>query len=129
MPAPDAIIIHGDIEESTLVDEPNLLVQSMTYSATRERRDYKGGEGYIKGLQYRNPLLAIACRAYVSNQADLADGHPGEEVTELANFESSIHGFDPTVGILVMEDPTTERTVDDADQVSFTVMHFPFISG
>lgn len=128
MPAPDAIILYGDIEESSLVDEPNLLVQSMTFNATRERRDYKGGEGYIKGIQYRNPMLSISFRAFISTAAGLAVAHPGSEVTELANFESTTHGFDPSVGILVLEDPTTERDTENADQISGTIMHFPFIT-
>lgn len=128
MPAPDAIILYGDVPESTLVDEPNLLVNSITLSAAREKREYKGGAGNVLGLQYRNPLLTIAFNATVSVAAGLAIAHPGDEIAELANFASTTHGFDPSVGILVLEDPSTEMSQDNANTVSGTVIHYPFMT-
>lgn len=127
MPTVDAIIQYGAIPEGSLVDEPNVLVQSLTITPAREKREFKGGNGAIFALQYRNPIISFAFRGFVSAFAGLANAHPGSEVTELANYEAAIHGFDPADGIMVYEDPSRELDVDNPAQVSFTVVQYPFV--
>lgn len=128
MPAPDAIIQYGDIPESSLVDEPNLLISSLTFNPAREKREYKGGEGYVRGVQYRNPMMTIGFQATISTEAGIAIAHPGDEIAELANFESTVHGFDPTVGILILEDPSRELSTENANTLSGTIFHYPFVT-
>lgn len=128
MPAPEALIEYGLTTENSLVDEPNLLIQSLTITPSREKKEYKGGEGYVRGVQYRNPTISFQFRGYISTEAGLAIEHPGMEVTELANYESTLHGFDPSVGILIYEDPSRELGLEDATQLSFSVLHYPFIT-
>lgn len=128
MPAPDAIIQYGDIPEATLVDEPNLLVSSLTFNPTRTKREYPGANGAIRGVQYRNPIMSIAFQATISTQAGIAIAGPGDEITELANFESTTHGFDPTVGVLILEDPSQELSTENANTLSGTIFHYPFVT-
>lgn len=128
MPAPDAIIDYGDIPEASLVDEPNLLVSSLTFNPTREKREYKGATGAVRGVQYRNPIMSIAFQATISIEAGIAIAHPGDEIAELANFESTIHGFDPTVGVLILEDPSRELSTENANTLSGTIFHYPFVT-
>ena len=128
MPDVDAIIQYGSLPaDGTLVDEPNLLVQSLSVKPAREKKEYKGFNRAAQGLSYTNPTLALDFKAYVATAAGLAIQHPGTQVTELANYAAARHGFDPTQGILIYEDVSDDFSNEDADMVNFTVMHYPFV--
>lgn len=124
-----AIIKHGNIPDvDGLVDEPNLLVQSLTISATREEKLYKGATTKAtQGILLIDPRLSFAFKAIISEFAGLADEHPGEAVTGLLNFADAIHGFDPEEGILVYKEPSRDLSIEDPAMTNFTVEHFPFV--
>lgn len=128
MPAVDAIIQHGAIPSTGgMVDEADLLIQSLTTTPRREEKRFKGGNKATQGLQYTDPTLTFAFKAIISDTAGLAVQHPGTTVTSLMNFQSAVHGFDPADGILVYKDPVREQDTENPDMISFTVEHFPFV--
>ena len=127
MPAVAAIIEHGSIPASSLVDETSLLVQSITKSGSRESNMFKNASGAVAGIQERNPTLTFAVDAYITSAADLADEHPGTEVTALANFDSAILGFSPADGTLVYRDPVITESNSDAAKIGFSVVSYPFV--
>lgn len=127
MPDVTAILQYGTLPaDGTLLDEADLLVQSLTITPAREKKEYKGTNRAVQGLSYTNPTLSFAFKAYVSEAAGLAIEHPGTAVAELANFAAAVHGFEATQGMMVFEDPTKELTNEDSDMINFTVMHYPF---
>ena len=123
-----AILQYGTLPDNgTLVDEADLLVQSLTISATREKKAYKGTNRATQGLSYTDPTITFAFKAYLGAlNSDLGTGHPGEEVTSLANATGERHGFDSS-GTKIYEDPSTELTNEDADMVSFNIVQYPFV--
>ncbi len=129
MPTVDANIQYGDIPSTGgIIDEPNLLVQSLTITPRREKKAYKGANKATAGLLYTDPLISFAYKAIISEEAGLADGHPGSEVASLTNFAAARNGFDPADGILVFEDPSVELDQENPDMISFTVVNYPFIA-
>jgi len=129
MPDVDAIIQYGSLPATGgPVDEPNMLVQSLTVTPTREKKAFKGANKATAALQYTDPMITFAFKAYVSTAAGLAIAHPGSQVTELLNFAGIVHGFDPEQGILIYEDPSLELDNENPDTVSFTVASYPFLT-
>lgn len=123
-----AIIKHGNLPAvDGLVDEPNILVQNLTITPGRELKEFKGANKAVQGLLLTNPTLKFAFKAIISEEAGLADQHPGTEVTELANFAAEMHGFDPEEGMMVYLDPSRDLTTEDPDMINFTVAHYPFV--
>ncbi len=126
MPAVAAIIDHGTIPAAALEDETSLLVQSVTISATREKKTYLNASGAVQGLEYRNPTISFAFDAYITAYSGLVEYNPGQEVTSLANFASSKLGFSPGDGTLVFEDPAITESNSEAAKMTFTVVQYPF---
>lgn len=129
MPDVDAIIQHGTLPDAaTLVDEANLLVQSLTVTAGREMKEYKGASNRaVQGISGTNPTIEFDFDCYVGTASGLAIQHPGTVVTELANFAAARHGFDPTQGTMLYMDPSDEFSNEDPDKVKFKVKQFPFV--
>ncbi len=127
MPAVDAIIQYGDIGTTGLVDEPSLLVQSISIKATREKQAWKGPNLATRALRYTDPQLSFEIKAIISENTDLADQHPGTQVLDLANYAGDIYGFDATLGIMVFEDPSRDLTIENPSETSFTVRQYPFV--
>lgn len=127
MPALDAIIQYGDIGTTGLLDEPSLLVQSLSVKPTREKQTWKGTNLATRAIRYTDPMLAFEFKAIISENSDMADQHPGTQVLELANYAGDIYGFDATLGIMVFEDPTRDLTLENPSETSFTVMQYPFV--
>jgi hypothetical protein len=125
----DAIISHGVIPgTATLLDEPNLLVQSLSITPQRNEQRYKGPNRATQGVTETDPIMDFAFQAIITTVAGLADQHPGTQCAELDNFTSTpIHGFDLEDGMLVFRDPSRTLDTENPDSVSFTVTHFPFV--
>ena len=129
MATPAAIITHGNIpSDITLLDEPNMLVQSLTITPSRTKKEYRGANRATQGLEYTDPKLSFQFEAYVSSRAGLCTQHPGTEVTSLANFSAAHFGFDPADGILVYEDPSSRQNLEDPEMINFSVLHYPFVT-
>jgi hypothetical protein len=128
MPTPAARIVHGNLpNDVSLLDEPDMLVQSLTITPSREKKEYKGANGAVQGLEYKNPLMSFAFESYISERTGLCDQHPGTTVATLTNFAAARFGFDPTDGIMVFEDPSTTQNLEDPETISFTIVHYPFV--
>jgi len=126
--AVEAIIQHGLLPSAgTLLDEAELLVQSLTVTASREKKEFKGVNRAVQGLSYTNPTLSFAFKAYLSTAAGLAIEHPGNIVASLANYAAARRGFTSAEGLMIYEDPSDEYSNDDPDLVNFTVMQYPFV--
>jgi len=123
----EPIILYGALPENGLVDEPNLLVQSLTITPARTKRTYENALGATFAVRLTNPLLTFNFRGWISAYAGLADAHPGSEVADLANYDAALHGFDPADGVLVYEDPSRELDTENPAQVSFNVVQYPFV--
>ena len=127
MPAVNLHEQHGTLTSSVLLDEPNVLVTSLTITPERTKKEYKGG-GAVRALRYSDPKISFAFQGTVKAVAGLADQHPGTAIVSLANFASSRHGFDPADGVIVYEDPSDTENGEDATQLSFTAMQYPFVA-
>lgn len=127
MPTIDAIIRYGDISELGLLDEPDLLVQSLTITPSREKQEWKGVNLAARALRYTNPLLTFAFTAVMTTATGLANQHPGTAVSDLLNFAGNVYQFDSERGIMVYEDPSRSLTLENEPEVSFNVVHYPFI--
>ena len=124
----DAIISHGIIPGTgTLLDEPALLVQSLTITPQRTEQRYKGPNRATQGLTYTDPVMDFAFTGIISEATGLAIQEPGTLVASLANFAAVTHGFDEEDGVLVFRDPSVAKDTDNPDTISFTVTHFPFV--
>ena len=128
MPSNECIITHGSIPgDNGIVDEPNLLVSSVNFTPAREKKVYKSASGCTAHLRYGDPTMAIAVDGFVLTKSGLADQEPGTVVASLANYAAPRRGFDPTEGILVLEDPSDEHSNDEIEKNKFTVMHYPHV--
>lgn len=129
MPTPTALITHGAIpEDITLLDEPDMLVQSLTVTPAREEKTYKGANRAVQGIEYTNPTITFAFEAYISERTGLCDTHPGTAVTSLLNFDAARFGFDPADGVMVYKDPSTTQDLENPETINFTVQQFPFVT-
>lgn len=137
MAAVEAIIQYGNIPSSALglknesnATTPELLVQSLTISATREEKEYRNADGNVFALQYRNPTITFAFDGYITTKSgdNLANKSPGETVSALANFTADTFGFVPADGIMVYMDPSRSETNEEIAKTTFTVKQYPFVS-
>jgi hypothetical protein len=134
MAAVAAIIPYGNIPTSSLKDEsnsvtPEILVQSLTVSASREEKEYRNSSGAIFALEFRNPTISFAFDGYITNKTGaLSNGQPGERVTTLANFTTDTFGFDPTDGVMIYMEPSRSETNEEIAKTTFTVKQYPFVS-
>jgi hypothetical protein len=128
MPDVDAIIQFGNLPATGgPIDEPALLIQSLTITPAREKKVFKGPNKATQVLQYTDPTISFAFKAYISEETGLAVAHPGTQVTELANFAGAVHGFEPEQGIMVYEDPSRDLDNENPDAINFTVTSYPFV--
>jgi hypothetical protein len=122
-------ISYGNLPaDVSLLDEPNMLVQSLVTTPSRTKTSYKGANRCTAGLEFTDPLLTFAFDAFVSTRTGLSEAHPGSQVVELANFDAARFGFDPAEGILVYEDPVSTQNLDNPEAIKFNVVHYPFIT-
>lgn len=133
MPAVAALIQYGDIPNTSLLDEsnqttPDILVQSLTVSATRDEKTYLNAQGTTFALEYRNPTISFAFDGYITNKTTgLANQHPGTRVFTLANFTALTFGFDPADGKMIFMDPSRVETNTEMAKTTFTVKQYPFV--
>ena len=133
MSAATEVIEYGQVSDFTLLNEtvhatPVVLVNSLSFSAQREETRRQNRNGTTKRVKYTDPIMELAYDTDIAEFSGIADAHPGTLVNSLANYASSVMGFDPTVGIKVLVDP--ERGYEkDSETVtqSFTVRHFPHV--
>ena len=133
MAAVEALITYGNIPASSLKDEsnpstPDILVQSLTTSATREMKDYRNADGNVFGIELRNPIITFAFDGYITSKtATLANATPGASVLTLANFPTETFGFLPGDGTMIYTDPVRTESNEEIAKTTFTVTQYPFV--
>ena len=126
MPSVSAFIQHGTLTNAGILDEPNILVTSLSITPAREEKLYKAG-GVTRVARYTDPIITFGFSGIVKARTGLGDQHPGTAITSLANFSGSRHGFDPSDGVIIYKDPSVEETGEDPTQITFTATQYPFI--
>ncbi len=126
MPAVAAILQSGDIPSTSFTNETSLLVQSVTFSASRDEKEYLNASGAVQGWEGRNPKLSIAYDCFITDYSGLVEFNPGQEVTSLANFSTSKLGFAPGDGTLIFKEPTITESNTESAKMTFTVVQYPF---
>lgn len=133
MPAFDCRIDHGNFASGTgcdPVDEPGVLVNSLTIAAAREKKLVKGADSCTHGIRFQDPTLTFSFDGYISSTGadDLSNLHPGTAVASLANFNEVIHGFDPTDGVMVIEDPSRQLSSEEICKTTFSIVQYPMVN-
>ncbi len=133
MPAVSAIIQHGNIPSSTLLNEsnettPDVLVTSLSINATRETKEYKAAGGYVFAVEERNPIINFSFEGWISVKDGLADEHPGTAIVSLANWTESTFGFDPSDGTTIFRNPVRTETIDEMAKITFDAVNYPFVA-
>jgi hypothetical protein len=128
MAALDAIIEYGTLPAQDFpIDEPNILLDSLSIDPKRDKKEYKGPDKVIRALRYQNPTIEFDFKGTIAAVSGLTDKHPGTLVDSLANFAADIHGFANDNGIMVYEDPKREGGNEDAAKCSFKIIQYPFV--
>ncbi len=128
MPALDIILTQGTIANHGLVDEPNILVESLTVTPERDEKMYKSGTGATTAYGARDPKISFEFSGWVKAKAGLADQHPGTTVASLANYQGAKNGFDNTMGVMIFKDFSSDQSPDDPEKIKFKVLQLPFIA-
>lgn len=124
----DARIVLGNLPaDVSLLDEPNMLVQSRTFTPARTKNVYRGANRATGGLEFLDPILTITFEAYISAYTGLCNSHPGTVVTELLNYTDARFGFSPDDGTMVYEDPSTKADLTNPETLTFSVVQYPFL--
>jgi hypothetical protein len=125
----EAIIQHGALPTTKFVDEPDLLLQSLTIAPQRTEGRYRGPNKATQVLTYSDPGTDLQFSGIIKNVNRLANRGPGAAVWALANYAFETHGFDPADGMMIYRDPARNLTSDETpDSVDFTVSHLPFVA-
>jgi hypothetical protein len=124
-----AIYEHGTFPDTdTPVNEPNLLVNSVGYKPSRTKKTWMDADTKADArIRYSNPVMTISIDSFVSVLAGLAIQEPGTAVASLLNFADTIHGFDPSDGVMVYEDPERSDEIEEMIKLKFDVVHHPFV--
>jgi hypothetical protein len=137
MPAFDCQIDHGALASNSDCDisaEIGILVNTLNVSATREKKVFKGAAGCTEGLRYLDPLLTFDFDGYMApvvladEDDDLSNMHPGTAVASIANYTGAIYGFDPSDGVLVLEDPSRQLSNEDLCKATAKIVQYPFVA-
>ena len=124
-----SILQWGALPATELLDEPDFSVKTLSRKPMRTKKVYKNAKGATNGLRYIDPLLTFSFVGVPSAEAGFAIQHPGTGVASLLNFTTDIHGFDPSEGVLIFEDPEDTLNQEDPLELKFDVVHYSFITG
>jgi hypothetical protein len=135
MPAPTAIRECGTVPTSAfnIVNEEDLLLDSVSYSPTRRETRYTQS-GEIKGARYDQPEMTVSFSGLItgtgtSSNSTVTKGVGTEVTTALNNFANgtAVHEHDSADGCVVFLNPV--RTVtEDASNMTFDLLHLPHAS-
>lgn len=137
MAAPSSVISHGTAASGDITDEPtntpSVLVESVNFKFTRERREYKNRLGALRKLKYVNPLVVIAFAGWITSDAsstNIGGCEPGKEIAALSNYAAARRTFDPvtsTVGTLIAEDPEDDLSIEEDAKTKINILWAPFV--
>lgn len=123
------IIQWGALPATELLDEPDFSVKTLTRKASRTKKSYKDAKGATNGLRYIDPMLTFSFVGVPAAETGFAIQHPGTGVASLLNFTDDVHGFDPSEGVLIFEDPEDTLNQEDPLELKFDVVQYSFITG
>lgn len=123
---------------STLVDEVNVLVNSVTVSASRDETEYTSPDGCVTGIKMFNPKLEWSLSGNPLAQTaggttDFSNVAPGTQVGNgtsfpFANFGTEIFGQDPTDGMCLAKEPSLSSSKGSDPEMSWTVTCYPHMA-
>lgn len=125
-----AILQYGNLPSTNLVDEVGMSMKSMSVKPMRTKKLYKGAKNQTFAARYTDPVITFSftgVRAAPSS-GNLGFFHPGTQVTGLLNFAESYRGFDPTLGVMIYEEPEDTFNGEDPAETKFDVTQYPFIA-
>lgn len=132
MAAPQAIRECGTVPESAfaIVNEDDLLLDSVTYSPTRREQRYTQS-GEIRGIRLDQPEMTIAFSGKITGTGTTASsavthGVGVDVVTDFNNFAggTAIHEHDAADGCVVFMNPVRTLSEDGAE-MTFDFLHLP----
>lgn len=129
MAKPAVLKLYGSASANSLKDESGILVDSFTFNATRTKTELMDEDEKVVQVRLTNPLATLAFSGrIIGTPSGLANQHPGELISSLQNYQSSMHGFDPTEGIILYEDPSRDYSRDNRFVgISFSGVHYVYI--
>ena len=123
---------------TTLVDEVNVLVNSVTVSASRDETEYTSPDGCVTGIKMFNPKLEWSLTGNplartAGGTTDFSNVAPGTEVGTVgfpfANFGTTeIFGQDPSDGTCIAKEPSLSSSKGSDPEMSWTVTCYPHMS-
>lgn len=128
-----SILQWGDLPETSLLDEVGFAVKSLTVKPTRTKKLYMNGKGAVFGARFVNPLITFSFTGMRAAPGVGGSGigylHPGVGIGSggLLNFADDYRGFDPSIGVLIHEEPEDTFNGEDPAETKFDVVQYPFI--
>lgn len=125
-----AVIETGTLPSYDL-DEDGMAGISLDTFTMAFRRTYETKRNASKQTIFHrgvDPMVEItaAGRIFGSSRVTFATQHPGTTITALGNYTTTIRGFNPASGFLIMQDiEDTLNNVDTTPTTSMTIMHYP----
>lgn len=117
---------------TTIVNEPNLLVNSVKRKPTREKVQKKGVTSKaVERARYTNPILTITMDVVVQQQSGLGSLGVGSAVSGgLANFNGLWREHNPSEGKIILDDVDDSAEAEGEDPLTSTLVfgHYPFIT-
>ena len=122
---------------STLTDEVNVLVNSVTVSASRDETEYTNPDGCVTGIKMFDPKLEWSLSGNpltrsAGGTADFSNVAPGTEVSTVgfpfANFGTEIFGQDPADGMHIAKEPSLSSSKGSDPEMSWTVTCYPHMA-
>lgn len=121
-----------------MLDEVGFAVKSLTITPSRTKKTYKGASGATFALRFIDPLITFSftgMRAPFAPPAgtppvdaqNIGWKHPGTGVDSLLNFAAEYRGYDPTLGVLIYEEPEDTFNGEDPAETTFDVVQYPFV--
>lgn len=132
MAAPAAVVIYGTAT-SPLKDEPAvspvLLVDSLTKTFAYTKTESQNANGTTTYVKYTDPKATLEFTGKIVSNTGLANQTPATTITSLANYSTAEHGFTPSDGLIIYEDPSREYSREqDFITLSFTATHYPYLA-
>jgi hypothetical protein len=125
----EAIIQHGTVADTAFLDEPDLLLQSLTITPQRTEGRYRGPNKATQLVTQSDPVVDLQFSGIIKDFAGFVIRGPGAAVWAVANYAAEQNGFDPADGMLIYRDPGRELSSDETpDSINFTITHLPFVA-
>jgi hypothetical protein len=129
MAAPTARYDKGTFTDSPCTQESNILVESVDLSTSRDKKLWKDITTGCDVLRRdENAKCKWDIKGWVKAVSGFVTQHVGTAVTSLANFASTIAGFDPAVGSLTFVDQKHSWSIQELRKLDFSVEHDPHIA-